>query len=121
MSKLTDKLKTYQIYNNHHLLCKFGKNCDIVIEYRSFANAFPVPTGSYIYSPSHKTDPNADWYNYNKKMFPGNKKESMPLAEKWASEKYGVQEWVPSPFGGRIPKLVRDRMNTFLKKRGQDV
>lgn len=69
-----------------------------------------------VWSPSFITDPKAHWSDHGRKAFVGNRSKSMPQALAWATETYGITEWVPSPFGGsKIPKLVLDKAKEFLK------
>ena len=59
-------------------------------------------------------------YDQGSKAFVGYRAESMPLALAWASERYGVTEWAPSPFGGaQVPKEIRDAAERAVKEQTQ--
>lgn len=120
MSKLAEQLMAHRIHNDHNLLRQFGDiGKNIAVSYR------PGQEGrmgvahcnkTVVHSPSFKTDPKSHWSDYGCMSFTGNRSESMPKALAWATETYGITEWVPSPFGGsKLPKSVLDKAKEFLK------
>lgn len=117
MSKFADKLRALNIYNNHDILKRFGKHGhDVYVDYDK-AESRGRCSHSTVYSPSHKTDPQSAWYDYGNKSFVGNRKESLPKAMEWASDKYGIAEWAVSPFGGRIPQYVYDAAKEAVRSK----
>lgn len=108
MSRLAEALRAMGIYNNHNLLSRFGEpGRDVWCEYHAPEPRSCTCQTTRVYSPSHKTRPDAPWYDHGRQAFIGNRAESMPLAVTWASERYGIDEWAPSPFGGKVPAYVR--------------
>lgn len=122
MSLLSEKLRTHRIINVFDLLSRFGeKGKDICVTYS------PRPSGrmgicgcnkSSVYSTSHKTDPHASWNDNGCKVFVGKRSESLPAAIQWATEKYGITEWVNNPCygGGKVPAYVVQKAKQFLKQ-----
>ena len=114
MSKLSEALRARGIYNDHSLLVKFGtKGKDVALDYHAPSHAEPA-SGTKAYSPSHKTDPKASWYNHGCKMFIGYKAETLPLAQAWATKRYRIREWSPSPFSAST--LVRAYVRAAAEK-----
>lgn len=119
MSKITDSLRAIGHYNTYGLLATFSdKGQDVGCSYSP-----PEPRAcrghtARVFSPSHQTDPGSAWYEHGMKTFVGRISESLPAAMAWASEKYGVREWVPCPFNrsARIPAIVRKRALAALKE-----
>jgi hypothetical protein len=64
---------------------------------------------SQVYSPFFKTDPNSAWYDYGHKTFIGNRAESFPKAKEWASEQYGITDWLPNAMRCHVPAIVQKR------------
>jgi len=65
--------------------------------------------GCKIWSPFFKTDKDAHFLDYGAKYIAGNKKESLPLAIKWAIEQYGELNFVRNRMGDYVPKIVNDK------------
>jgi|ERR1051325_6282473 hypothetical protein len=63
--------------------------------------------GCQVYSPFFKTDPSAAWYDYGSKTFTGNRSESFPKAKAWASETYGITDWLPNAMRCHVPSIVQ--------------
>lgn len=118
MKKTKDRLRAMGVLNMHYMLKTWGKPRvdDIGLRYSVPPSRSMKPRGTDVHSPSHQTDPKSHWMDYGRKFFGGPRAQSMPAAEAWASEKYGIAEWAPCPFGGRIPATVRARMLAALKK-----
>lgn len=98
-AELRKRLRAARIFNDYELLLRFAETCKAV----GFAYHIPMPRSaepckSLVFSPTHKTDPGAHWTDHGCKVFIGMLAESMPKAEAWASETYGVTEWSTSPF-----------------------
>ena len=113
-SEIQDLLRKNRIFNNYEFLRNFAetKIDDVSIEF--YASTGMRVKGTKIYSPSHETDPGAHWMNNKCQFFIGDKSSTMKKAMVWASEKYKVKEWKPSPFGGKIPDTVFARLKKFL-------
>jgi hypothetical protein len=114
MSQYQERLRAAGIINTWDILTKFAaEGLDVACDFSGKG-----PARSYecaktrVWRPKHKTDPNAAWYDYGRKTFVGTREESMPLALKWASEKYGITQWVPCPTdrNAKIPKEVLDAL-----------
>ena len=124
MANKSEQLAAIKICNTHELLARFGdlKKTDIAVSFDGYGGGRSMRVhGSSVYSPSHKTNPDASWYDYGKKTFVGNRAESLPKAFAWASERYGIaiDDWVPDPTrtgrGSYVPRVVRDRALHALK------
>lgn len=118
MSKLADALLYMSICNNHSLVLAFGrKGQDVWVDY------YPGYVGpcsfrtSRVHSPSHPTDPNESWIFHGAKAFPGKRSKSLPSALTWASKRYGIESWAPSPFGGKVPSYIRKAAEAAVKER----
>jgi hypothetical protein len=107
MSKLRDALKArLGIHNNHGLLSRFGKpGSDFAIEYSRPEARSVRSSGARVWSPSVALDPNAHWTANGSMCFHGLKAVSVPKALEWAGARV-ADEFVPSPFGGLVPKYV---------------
>jgi hypothetical protein len=111
MSKLQDNLRFIGVFNAHILLSRFAEpGKDVACSYSP-----PEPRAcrcatAHVWSPSHKTNPKGHWSDYGKMAFVGYKKESMPKAIAWATERYGVTKWVPDPTNRStmIPEAARE-------------
>jgi hypothetical protein len=56
------------------------------------------PGGWQVISPSHKTGPDGHWMHRGNKFFMGDKRgPKLVEAMDWASERYGITEWVKVP------------------------
>lgn len=112
MSKLANQLREIRVYNNHGLLMQFGGENDVAIEYYARPSGrigWTMVNHSEVWSP--RSNPklareglSSTW----KKSFQGNRAESYYAARNWAMETFG-HDYVPSPFGGMIPKHVRHK------------
>lgn len=111
MSKLSDALNELGVFNTWGLLQKFGvKGRDVAVSYSPGGVGARV-SGSRVWSPSFKTNPGSPWYDRDQKTFAGLRVKSFPLALAWATERYGIEEWKPSPMsrGERVPAYVVTR------------
>lgn len=120
MSKLSEGLRAMGIFNTHELLKRFGvKGKDVAVSYCPPLPRMVQAARSYVYSPSHKTDEQAGWYDYGRKAFIGKQAESMPRALAWASELYEIDEWAPDPTsrGSKVPKYVADAARAAVNDR----
>ena len=117
---LRDRLRKVGVINTHDLLKKFGVpgKTDVAVHYYRPEPRMVRGPHSNVFSPSHKTDPQAHWSDHGCKAFTGNRAESSEEAIAWATEKYGIKEWVPDPTGMavRVPKSVRDAVMAALEK-----
>lgn len=116
-NEVQELLRKNKIYNNHEILSRFGqpKVDDVAIEYHPYVHRSCKPNASKVMSPSHKTDLQSHWSNYGQKSFVGNKSSSEKEAMGWAKEKYNIREWKTSPFGGKIPITVWEKLQKFIK------
>jgi hypothetical protein len=112
MLRVADALAQIGVINLHDLLLRFAVRGvdDIAIDYSPYYGR-GFSSHARVYSPNHATDPNAAWYNHGLKTFTGLRKEAMPPAIAWASERYKIEEWVPAPTRARglVPATVRRR------------
>lgn len=118
MSKFGDQLRGIGIHNTHDLLIEFGeKGRDVAVSYTSAEGRMVRASGTSVFSPTFKTDPTAGWYNYGNKTFVGLRSESLEVTKKWASEKYGIEEWKPCPLirGDYIPVYVFEAAKKAVK------
>lgn len=118
MSKLQDQLREMRVFNTHGLLKHFAlKGRDVAVVYHTAVPRQCSCNHSVVYSPSHKTSPDAPWYNNGCKSFVGQKSESVPLAIAWATEKYGITEWVtcPTDRSAKIPAEVLEAAKKAAK------
>lgn len=116
MSKLADALREFGIYNDHELLRRFSdKASSIYISYYSPEPRSVRGPRACVYSPFFNTAPASSGY----KVFSGVSKESIPKAMEWASKKYGIEEWAPSPFGSKakVPLAVRKAAEKAVKEK----
>lgn len=120
MSKLSEALRAKDIFNDHNLLVRFGKHGQNVgISYSPTDNS---RGGTYahtsVYRPGFKTDPNAHWQDHGCKTFNDKAAVSIPQAIAWATERYKIDKWVPSPFdrNDKIPEYVLIAAKKFLKE-----
>lgn len=119
MSKFSDQLRLIGVFNNWELLKRFGDKNDVVIDYRRKP---PGRMGICEYNNSSVWSPHKNkalppkelsLVDHYEKKFPGNRSESMPEAVKWASQTLG-HEFVSSPFGGMVPKPVREKAKAAI-------
>lgn len=121
MSKLRDALKAINVHNNGDMLRRFGSKSDAAVEY------FSPPAGRMGWgrfhhtqvrhpSKSHPVIPLDDkWpHRHAVKRFMGLRRDSLPEALKWVAANIGG-DFVPSPFGGYLPKPVIDRARAAVK------
>jgi hypothetical protein len=115
-SKFADDLRRLKVYNNWEVLRRFGTAQDVVIEYK------PAPEGRLGYGTTDKTlvwsprpNPHLKTPEQQRRMtsshaqeFVGTRKATWPVALKWAYEHFPDVKFVPSPFGGHLPKRVVD-------------
>lgn len=121
MSKLSEQLRELGYYNNFELLRQFGRDTDVVVEYHRPAE------GRAGWCDTHKSSvwspiPNAKLEKPKRitsvpgeKEFHGLRTKSLPAALEWARHQFG-DDYVPSPFGGYIPKHTRHRAEMAVKK-----
>lgn len=113
MSKLADQLRQLKIFNNHELLRRFGDQDCVAIEYHR------PPAGRLGWCESCRTQVWSVFKNPKlsvetalssvfSKTFLGNRSESYYAARNWAMEQFG-HDYVPSPFGGLIPKHLHHK------------
>lgn len=126
MTTTRETLRSLNIFNTHDVLRRFavrGKT-DLMVSFSGADGARSMRCHkSVISSLSHKTSPDAAWYDYGCKAFVGGRNESLPKAIAWASERYGiaVSDWVPSPagVGDYIPRVVREAALKAAKAAGK--
>ena len=127
MAKMTkEKLKAIGIFNPHNF-CTIGGG-------RIFVGYSPQVTGRayrtakwQVCGVREKTDPKAFWMDNGQKAFDVNGvaanssgthaeiKEIQRLAAiAWATEKYGIDDWVKDPFGDYQERRVWERVAALL-------
>ena len=110
MSKLADALRSIQVFNNYELLSRFGEPGCVAIEYRATVPRSCEARRTRVWSP-FRTDGLTDGRQSSsvyEKDFIGGKDRTYWMARNWAMERYG-HDYVPSPFGGLIPKHVHHK------------
>ena len=116
-----DRLRDLRIINTHDLLLFFGRSGvdDVAVFYYPSESRMGTPARASVYSPSHKTDPNASWYDYGRKTFVGLKKKSVPEAIAWASKRYNITAWgvCPTNPSTRIPLHLRNAALTLVRSK----
>ena len=108
VKELRERLRAMRVFNDYEILVRFGvEGRDVVVRYHPGGDLGSMCYRTSVYSPSFKTDPNAHWTNNGTKTFLGNRASTLHVCLAWASEQYGVEAWVTSPFGGaKIPAEV---------------
>jgi hypothetical protein len=64
------------------------------------------------------TDVHAAWYDYGRKTWTCSqltRAERLDEAKAWATEKYGITDWIKDPFGGWQDARVVARVKELLK------
>jgi hypothetical protein len=120
MSKLADQFRAIGIYNNWGMIERFGLPDDVAIEYRRPAD------GRLGWTETHRTvvwrpgvhpklaAPRRGIGDRSvEKEFFGLRRESFYTARNWAMEEFG-HDYVPSPFGGHIPKHLLSKARAAL-------
>jgi len=119
VSLLAELLRANDITNEWDLLKRFGESgMDVFVLYVRPDSRSTMAQVTKVVSPSHSTDPHAHWYDNGCKTFTGPMRESMKTATEWASQRYGITDWVRSPFfsSAMVPGYVLDKAKTFLKE-----
>jgi hypothetical protein len=119
MSKLSERFRAVKIYNTHDIL-KLAGACDKMAIACSYSPSDGTGFGcskSTVWSPHFKTNPDSSWYDYGCMTFVGKRVESMPKALAWASNQYGIKEWVNCPMNttDKIPQHVLAIATAWLK------
>lgn len=96
MSKLAEALRARKIFNNHDLLSTFGKANAVAIEYYPYEARTMRGNETVIWG-----------ITIPRRRIHGNRAKSFPIALLAAQTEFG-DEYVTSPFGGYIPKYVKD-------------
>lgn len=129
MSKLTDSLHSIGVSNDHGFFNEVGQ---VWIQYVAGDSGRGGRSGrAQVYRRGFKTDPDGPWYDYGRKTFNGwetplptdvtLRAHCLALAQAWAGERYGIAEWVRSPFGGYGDAVFVKRRLAELKARVKDV
>ena len=105
-----NRLRDFNIINAHDLAKRSG-GLMLVASYRPAENGRASSSAQWsVWRVGHQVDPNAHWQDHGSKVFTVSgceQKEPQRLAAiKWASEKYGIDEWEKSPFGSYHPKGI---------------
>ena len=123
MSKLATQLNPRGLHNNWDLLKRFGKTGDVAIEYHrpapgrlGIAETTHTRVWSYWKTPHLERPTNGA--SGVERRFPGKKSHSFPLALKWAMDTF-KHTYVPSPFGGWIPRHVLGRAKLWAQEGGE--
>jgi hypothetical protein len=99
VSKLKEQLQRIKVYNSW----EFAGKGNVFISYTPTEPRSVRCAGWKVYRPGYRTDPQAARYDGGCKTFTVSGKEDKPLklevAKKWAGERYGIKEWVKSPYG----------------------
>jgi len=104
--------------HNSYNLCELGGGT-LYVGFCSHASRAGIPSGWKVVGLGFQTDPKAHWTDNGCKTFDGKKhSEAKQQAMDWASEKYGVEDWVRDPFGGYQDKKVFDAAVVKARKEG---
>jgi hypothetical protein len=117
--KATELLRAFGVYNTHQILERFApKGMDVACIYYPAEPRACRGRATKVYSPSHKTDPEAAWYDRGQKSFGGERERSMAEAVAWASQRYGITGWATCPTDrtAKIPATVRERALDAVRK-----
>jgi hypothetical protein len=119
MGKLSDQLRAIRVFNNYDLLMQFGRPDDIAIEYYAPSPRACEAHRTKVWSPRRNAKLNDDLsaiaQSYSK-TFVGLKRDTFWVAVQWAMDEFG-HDYVPSPFGGYIPKHLKSKaMQAVTKK-----
>jgi hypothetical protein len=117
--KATERLRAIGVSNTHELLRRFApKGMDVACMYYPAEPRACRGRATKVYSPSHKTDPEAAWYDRGQKSFGGERERSMAEAVAWASQRYGITGWATCPTDrtAKIPATVRERALDAVRK-----
>lgn len=140
MSKITDRLSRIGVFNDFGFCYESGAvNSKYAVvrpeppkieglpEVVPFISYTPAETGRGYKSANWQiarknfiTDKEAHWRDYGKKTFSVYRREEkaaqLEAALAWASERYGVTEWVKTPFGSYAPAaFVKARLAQLLE------
>jgi hypothetical protein len=77
------------VHNTHEQVGLGG----VYISYHAASGRSVIPNRAVVVRVGYKTCPNAAWYDYGNKTFVGNRSASVPLAQEWASKRYGINMW----------------------------
>lgn len=116
MSKLADALRVRKIYNNFGILHHWGDAKCVAIEYSRrpdgrLGACMTNHTDVWSPRPNEHLEKEPLSTTYRKRFF-GKRSETYRLARNWAAEIFG-HDYVPSPFGGLIPRHVKARAERF--------
>lgn len=120
MSKLGEQLREMGVHSNWALLTRFGDVNDVAIQYYrpaegrlGWCQSRRTEVWSPRDNPKLESDPTG-LHRGKKKTFHGARALSFYLARNWAMEEFG-HDYVPSPFGGHIPKHVLAKAQNAAK------
>jgi len=118
-SRLVQVLNAHKIHNDWELLSRFTEKGEInvAVTYRVPYPRLVRPRGTQVWAPGIVTDADAHWVDNGNKTFTGQKAESWPKAMAWATEKYKITKWGPSPFGAStyLPERVIARARSWAQ------
>jgi hypothetical protein len=126
--KLTKALLSEHGIHNPHNFCTAGGG-KIYIAYSPQITGRAYRSASWqVIMPNGKTDPDGAWCDNGQKSFdvnsvavpecdtPHKRKEYQRLAAiAWATEKYGIDDWVKDPFGDYQQREVWERVVEKIK------
>lgn len=96
MSKLTESLRAVGVFNPHD----FYGNGNVYLAFRRVDSRRCVTSAWGVHRPGFKTEPDGFWGNYGNKYFHGGfRGDALVAAQKWAGERYKIEEWARDPFG----------------------
>ena len=118
MSKLANKLRALNVYNNWNMLQRFGTTGDAAIEYKPptvLRGMYTSVWSPYKHPQLNPPEAQRGLTNTHYQEFSGKRAASFPVALKWAEKMLG-HEYVISPFGGRLPKHVVDKARATVRE-----
>ncbi len=116
--RFADALRGIGVINTHDMLVRFGqrRKDDVACLYHVGHRGLAPETVAY--SPSHHTDPQeTGWRGLGRKHFHGSRRESMPKAIAWATERYGIADWRRCPMepSNMVPATVLERAREAVR------
>lgn len=120
MSKLTDSLRTVQVYNENNFAAG-----EVFISYSSITGRGHTFTGYKVHKKgmdlgTHWTDYEAkcfDLYHFYQGTLKERRAAALKAAQDWASEKFGVKEWIKTPYGSYVEKSFGEKRLAELKEK----
>lgn len=114
MSKIREAFKAIHITNSWNI-CESGGGKVFLDYHTGGSGRGSMPSKWVVIGIRFQTDPKAHWTDNGCKAFSGRMRSpALDEAKKWASERFGIAEWVRDPFGGWQDAKVLARAKELL-------